>query len=152
MKSMTTLSASVRNNILRMSINIKNGISLKTRWLNLMLHFSSFINSYKVKLVEINGPKIILYGFFILLLEILNFFISLPAYAFIKPEFFAGGDQNAIKTYRLRRIVSLSVLGGMVLAVILWMLVALFGVALFPSQSHASTASWDFNNCKVPLF
>ena len=120
--------------------------SVKEKWLNVMLHFSSFINSYKVKLVETNGPKIILYGFFILLLELMNFFISLPAYAFIKPEFFAGGDQNAVKTYRLRRIVSLSVLGGMVLAVILWILVALFGVTLFPSQSHASTASWDFNN------
>ena len=122
----------------------KRGV--KEKWLNVMLHFSAFINSYKVKLVETNGPKIILYGFFILLLEILNFFISLPAYAFIKPEFFAGGDQNAIKTYRLRRVVSLSVLGGMVLAVILWIVVGVFGVALFPSKSQASTASWDFNN------
>ncbi len=48
---------------------------VKEKWLNMMLHFSAFINSYKVKLVETNGPKIILYGFFILLLELVNFFI-----------------------------------------------------------------------------
>lgn len=125
---------------------MKKNHGVKEKWLNVMLHFSAFINSYKLKLVDTNGPKIILYGFFILLLELSNFFISLPAYAFIKPEFFAGGDQNAIKTYRLRRIISLSVLGGMVLAFILWVVIAFFSVTLFPGSSYASTASWDFNN------
>ncbi len=125
---------------------MKKNHEVKEKWLNVMLHFSAFINSYKLKLVDTNGPKIILYGFFILLLELANFFISLPAYAFIKPEFFAGGDQNAIKTYRLRRIVSLSVLGGMVLAFVFWVAIALFGLTLFPGASYASTASWDFNN------
>ena len=116
---------------------MKQDSGMKEKWLNMMLHFSGVINKYKTKLVETNGPKIILYGFFVLVLELVNLIISLPAYAFIAPEVFAGGDKDAVKTYRLRRIVSLSVLGGMALAVILWLVVAVFGVAIFPSQSHA---------------
>jgi len=119
--------------------------SLKTRWLNLMLHFSGIINKYKLKVIETTGPKIILYGFYVLLLEIANILISLPAYAFISSKEFAGGDASAIRTYRLRRIASLSVIAGMAFSIFVWILVSFFGLVLFPGKSYAAVASWDFN-------
>ncbi|MDP3696813.1 MAG: hypothetical protein Q8R55_02150 [Candidatus Taylorbacteria bacterium] len=118
---------------------------MKKRWLNLMLHFSGVINKYKLKMIETTGPKIIFHGFSVLVLEILNLLLALPAYAFIAPQEFAGNDPSAIKTYRLRRIVSLSVLAGMALSVLLWISVSFFGLIIFPGKSRAAIASWDFN-------
>jgi hypothetical protein len=120
-------------------------MNLKSRWLNLMLHFSGVINIYKLKVIETTGPKIILYGFCVLLLEIVNILISLPAYAFISSKEFAGSDVSAIRTYRLRRIASLSVIAGMVFSIFVWILVSFFGLVLFPGKSDAAVASWDFN-------
>ncbi|MDO8591026.1 MAG: hypothetical protein Q7R65_03560, partial [bacterium] len=124
---------------------MKNGISLKSRWLNLMLHFSGVINRYKLRVIETTGPKIILYSFYVLLLEITNILISLPAYAFISSKEFAGSDTSAIRTYRLRRIASLSVIAGMAFSIFVWILVSFFGLVLFPGKSYAAMASWDFN-------
>jgi len=118
---------------------------MKTRWLNVMLHFSGIINRYKLKVIETTGPKIILYSIGVLLLEIENILISLPAYAFISSQEFAGSDSSRIRSYRLRRVVSLSVLGGMVFSVFIWILVSFFGLVLFPGKSYAAVASWDFN-------
>ncbi len=110
-----------------------------------MLHFSGIINKYKLKVIETTGPKIILYSFYVLLLEIVNILISLPAYAFISSKEFAGGDASAIRTYRLRRIASLSVIAGMAFSIFVWILVSFFGLVLFPGKSYAAVASWDFN-------
>ncbi len=126
-------------------MNIKNKTGVKTQWLNLMLHFSGVISKYKLKLVEITGPKTIFYGLFILFLEIVNLFIALPAYALISSKEFAGNDKSAIKTYRLRRIISVSALLGVIAVVAGWIMVAFFGLVIFPGTSHASVASWDFN-------
>ncbi len=110
-----------------------------------MLHFSGIINKYKLRVIETTGPKIILYGFYVLLLEIANILISLPAYAFISSKEFAGSDASSIRTYRLRRIASLSVIAGMAFSVFVWILVSFFGLVLFPGKSYAAVASWDFN-------
>lgn len=118
---------------------------MKKRWLNWMLHFSGVINKYKLKMIEATGPKIILHGFSVLALEISNLLLALPAYAFISSREFAGNDSSAIRTYRLRRIASLSVLAGMAMSVLLWISVSFFGVILFPGSSRAAIASWDFN-------
>ena len=139
-----------------MAIKNQSKKSLKSQWLNLMLHFSGVINKYKLKVIETTGPKIILYGLFVLLLEVINIIIALPAYAFISSKEFVpinrgssqsgtGNDKNAITTYRLRRIMSLSALFGVAAVVAGWGLVAFFGLVIFPGTSHASVASWDFN-------
>lgn len=120
-------------------------MNLKSRWLNLMLHFSGAINKQKLKVIETTGPRIILYGLCVLLLEIANVLISLPAYAFISSKEFAGNDASSIRTYRLRRIASISVIAGVAFSVFIWILVSFFGMVLFPGKSHAAVASWDFN-------
>ena len=43
----------------------QNALSLKNKWLNMVLHFSGIINKYKLKLIAETGPKIIMYGLFI---------------------------------------------------------------------------------------
>ncbi len=128
-----------------MGLPNQNKGNVKTKWLNLMLHFSGVINKYKLKVIETTGPKVILYGLFVLFLEIINIIIALPAYAFISSKEFAASDKRAIGVYRLRRIMSLSAIFGIIMVIVISIMVGFFGLVIFPGTSHASVASWDFN-------
>ena len=94
--------------------------------------------------------KIIIIGLYILVLELLNLIISLPAYVFISPSILGGNDIEAVKSYSLRRTVSLSVLGGVVglwiLKIILVGVLGIGSLGFFSHKVRADSISWNFNN------
>ena len=127
---------------------------VKQKWLNFVLHFSGYISSLKNKLTDAGGFKTIVLAIGILVLEAVNFIISLPAYFFISPALGSGQD-DAVRVYKLRRIVSLSLVAAIICA---WLIkigiVALVGVGIFShgERAKADTVSWDFNNPVAYLY
>ncbi len=134
---------------------------MKQKWLGVLLHFSGLISRRKNTLANSQGFQILLIGFEILILEAINFLISLPAYFFVAPQALStekgkGIDKEAVGNYRLRRMVSLSVLAGIVGVWLLKLgITSLVVVGLF-SGGHgakaADTVSWDFNNPVAYLY
>lgn len=123
---------------------------MKKWWLNFLLHFSSLIHRQKQKLLQAPPARTLVLSAGILFLEFTNFILSLPVYIFISPKSFAAegvADKEAVASYRLRRIISLSVLLG---TVGIWVLYILGGTILStviaPGRAKADTLSWDFNN------
>jgi hypothetical protein len=108
---------------------------MKKRWLQFILRFSSFINSIKTKLINSKGIEIIGLSLLILILEIINTIISLPSYLFLSSQLLETEDKITVKKYKLRRVVSLSVLSGFVVIVIL---INIFGLSFNPGNSYAS--------------
>ncbi len=127
---------------------------MKQKWLNVLLRLSGVISKYKNKLATASGAGIIAIGLWVLILECANFVVSLPTYFFISPKDFSNKNDE-IAAYRLRRKVSLSVIGTIVLAVLLKVgVAALITAGLFShgSRAHADTISWDFNNPVAYLY
>ncbi len=121
---------------------------MKQRWLNFLLHFSGVISGYKNRLAKSSGLPTIGLAAVVLLLEIVNFLIAFPAYLFIAPQSAGTGKDQGVAEYRLRRIVSLSVLfGGLGLWALKIGVVALVGLAIgsHGHKAHAEALSWNFN-------
>ncbi len=118
---------------------------LKKRWLNFILHLGSLISLQKQKLVPATPLATIPIAASVLILEAFLLIISLPVYIFISPVELAGNDKQAIVTYRLRRIVSLSVVLGTLAIWLGYFLVSVVGASLFPNRTHAAASTWDFN-------
>ena len=119
---------------------------MKGAWLNFILHFTSLISRQKNKLLNATALATIPIAISVIILEAALFLVSLPAYIFISPTKLAGGDNSVVATYRLRRIVSLSVIFGTLAIWLLYVLLGLVGIGLFPKKTHAFTSTWDFNN------
>ncbi len=118
---------------------------MKQQWLNFVLHFTALISRQKQKLLAASALATIPIAFRVIVLEAALFLISLPAYIFISPTVFAGGNPDAVATYRLRRIVSLSVVLGTMGVWLLYIILGTVGVGLFPKKTHAFTQTWSFN-------
>lgn len=119
---------------------------MKGAWLNFILHFTALISRQKNKLVSAPALATIPVALSVIVLEAALFLVSLPAYIFISPTVLAGSDAATVSTYRLRRIVSLSVVLGTLGIWLLYIILGAVGVGLFPKKTHAFTSTWDFNN------
>lgn len=118
---------------------------MKQQWLNFILHFGGYISFQKQKLINASALATIPMALSILVLEVALFLCSLPAYIFISPIEFGGTDQKVVASYRLRRIVSLSVVLGTAGIWLLYIALTFLGISLFPKKIHAFTSTWDFN-------
>lgn len=90
-------------------------ISLRNHWSTLILHISAYIARKKQSLLIIHGVKAFFSTFLIVGAEILLLFISLPSYLAVQPI----GDQGQTQKYRLRRALTLSIIGTLF---VIWVL------------------------------
>jgi len=90
-------------------------ISLRDRWSTSILHLSAYIVGKKNGLLTMHGVRSLLNVVLIIGAEILLLIISLPSYVAAQPV----GDSTGTKEYRLRRALTLGVIGTLF---IIWIL------------------------------
>lgn len=117
--------------------------SMKKKWFQLILHLSSDAHSIKQRLIGADVFNTITLGIRIIFIELLLFVLSLPTYLFIKPHFHPIHEH-----YHIRKRLSLSIVGSMIVA---WFTKLLFGaiIVLLPFENQAATTqsiAWDFNS------
>ena len=113
---------------------------MKQFWLNLILHFGSFIDQEKRKMLMAGSFETIVRSFWILGLEVLLSLLSLPAFIFIAPESLPGRGKE-IQRYRVRRIITFSLL----LALVIWFVWARHYSFFSRGSFAAENRSWDFD-------
>ncbi|MDP3697112.1 MAG: hypothetical protein Q8R55_03705 [Candidatus Taylorbacteria bacterium] len=114
-------------------------ISLRDRWSNSVLHLSAYIAQKKNGLLVVHGIKSFLNVLLIIGAEILLLIVSLPSYIVARPV----GDNTNTKEYRLRRTLTLGVIGTLF---IIWVLkLVLILVLLGYSQTSTTTVTETYN-------
>ncbi len=90
-------------------------ISLRDRWSTSILHLSAYIAGKKNGLLTVHGMRSLLSVFLIIGAELLLLVISLPSYVAAQPI----SDKTGTNEYRLRRALTLGVIGTLF---IIWIL------------------------------
>jgi hypothetical protein len=90
-------------------------ISLRDRWSTSILHLSAYIARKKNGLLTVHGMRALLNVLLIIGAELLLLIVSLPSYVAAQPV----GDSTGTKEYRLRRALTLGVIGTLC---IIWIL------------------------------
>jgi|GEM_PF-2418304 len=90
-------------------------ISLRDRWSTSILHLSAYIAGKKNALLTVHGMRSLLSVFLIIGAELLLLVISLPSYVAAQPI----SDTTGTNEYRLRRALTLGVIGTLF---IIWIL------------------------------
>lgn len=89
--------------------------SLRDRWSTSILHLSAYIAGKKNGLLTVHGMRSLLHVLLIIGAEILLLIISLPSYVAAQPV----GDTTGTNEYRLRRALTLGIIGTLF---IIWIL------------------------------
>lgn len=113
--------------------------SLRDRWSTSVLHLSAYIARKKNGLLTVHGVKSLLNVLLIIGAEMLLLIVSLPSYVAAQPV----SDNAGTKEYRLRRALTLGVIGTLC---IIWILkLALILALLGYSKTNTTTVTETYN-------
>jgi hypothetical protein len=109
-------------------------------WTNVTIKYFIYVHQQKEKLLQRGVFASLFYSIYIILLEAVLFFISLPLYIFIKPHKFKKQGNISIDDYVLRRKTTFIYLGFFLLIFIIQFILA---VIIYSHFIYPSTASFN---------
>ncbi len=109
-------------------------------WTNVTIKYFVYVHQEKEKLLKRGVFASLFYSIYIILLEAILFFISLPVYIFIKPHKFKEHGSISIDDYVLRRKITFIYLGFFLLIFIIQFILA---VIIYSHFIYPSTTSFN---------